>query len=131
MHTKPAASDELVSADLVPYAKPAAMAHGSPQTSREPAIVRPSAEHDHTRLDVSPGVASLLNNRWAVIAILAVAGPIGLPALWFSGRFSRTGKVITTVLFFAVTVALPLAITYYFCEIALRPLVEAFSAAGV
>ena len=66
-----------------------------------------------------------------VIALLAVAGPIGLPALWFSGKFGRWTKIITTFVFLLITVAFPLAITYYFCEIALRPLVDAFSAAGV
>ena len=77
-------------------------------------------------VEYNPAIAGLLNNRLAVIGLVAVAGPLGLPALWFSRRFSRLTKIITTVVFVLVTAVLPLALAYYWLEISLRPLVDAF-----
>ncbi len=71
-------------------------------------------------------VDEVLNNRFYVAALLLCAGPIGLPALWFSPRFSRRTKIVTTMLHFLCTAIVPLAVAYYFLEVALRPLVAAF-----
>jgi len=68
-----------------------------------------------------------LNNRAIVIGILLVAGPIGLPALWFSRRFSKRAKIIATVAYFLLTAVLPLAALWYFMEVSLRPLLDVFS----
>lgn len=68
---------------------------------------------------------SVLDNRWLVVGLLLVAGPIGLPALWFSRRFSTKVKVGTTILYAIVTVVFPLAMVWYWCETAVRPLVDA------
>ena len=76
---------------------------------------------------VSGPAQTLLGSRLAVIGILACVGPIGLPLLWFSHRFSRRTKIITTVIFFVLTIVLPIAVTYYCVEIALRPLLDALS----
>jgi hypothetical protein len=72
-------------------------------------------------------VATVLENRGYVIAILLCVGPIGLPALWFSRRFSRRFKIITTGGYFLVTAVLPLAIAWYVLDIAVRPVVDALS----
>ena len=72
-------------------------------------------------------VTSVLENRSYVIAILLCAGPIGLPALWFSRRFSRRFKIIITTAYFLFTAVLPLAITWYVLDIAVRPLVDALN----
>lgn len=69
-------------------------------------------------------VAQVLENRLFVIVILLCAGPIGLPALWFSPRFSRRTKIATTLGYMLVTAILPLAIAWYFLEVAVRPLVD-------
>ena len=66
-----------------------------------------------------------LDNRWLVAGLLLVAGPIGLPALWLSRRFSRGVKIVTTALYAALTVAVPIALIWYWCEAAVRPLVDA------
>lgn len=100
--------DEMIVADIVP------------QTPAPP----PAAP---AKLELSRPLAAVLNSRLAVVAILLVAGPIGLPVLWFSGRFSKSAKIVTTLTFFAVTVVFPLAMTYYWCEVALRPLVDALA----
>ncbi len=88
-------------------------------------------EQSLSLVQLDPTLARVLNNRLIVIAILSVAGPIGLPALWLSRRFSRPTKVITTVLFLLLTIGFPLAMVYYWCEVALRPLVDAFAGAGM
>lgn len=66
----------------------------------------------------------VLENRFYVMAILLCAGPIGLPALWFSHRFSRRCKIITTTAYFLVTVVLPIAVLWYCLDVAVRPLVD-------
>lgn len=71
-------------------------------------------------------VDDALNNRLIVMAIVLVAGPIGLPALWFSPRFSRGTKIITTGVYFLLTAVLPLLVAWYFLDVALRPLVNVF-----
>jgi hypothetical protein len=89
----------------------------------------PAAAPDTASVQLEPAVGRVLNSRLAVMAILAVAGPLGLPALWLSSRFSKTAKLITTLVFVLATVVFPLALTYYWVEIALRPLIDAFQQA--
>ena len=72
-------------------------------------------------------ISGVLENRFYVIAILLCAGPIGLPALWFSRRFSQRAKIITTIGYFIVTAILPLAVAWYFLEIAVRPIADVLS----
>ncbi len=69
-------------------------------------------------------LAGVLENRLLVIAILLCAGPMGLPALWFSHRFSRRTKILTTTGYLLVTAIVPLAIAWYFLEVAVRPVVD-------
>jgi hypothetical protein len=99
-------------------------------TLAEGRVLAPRAERcppaEGNSIAVDPAIVRLLSNRAVVIGLLAISGPIGLPALWLSRRFSRTTKIVTTVAFLLATVAFPLALTYYWTEIALRPLVEAF-----
>ena len=71
-------------------------------------------------------VPPVLNNRLAVVTIVALFGPLGLPALWFSPRFSKAAKTITTLIYFLLTIALPMAVIWYWLEHSLRPLVEVF-----
>lgn len=72
-------------------------------------------------------VDEALNNRGIVIGILLVAGPIGLPALWFSRRFSKRSKSIGTLFYFLLTAVLPLVALWYFMKVSLRPLLDLFS----
>jgi len=81
-------------------------------------------------VQVLDGPPSFLDNRLVVAGLLLAAGPVGLPALWFSRRFSRFTKIATTVVFFLLTAVLPLAVTWYCCDVALRPLVDAMSHAN-
>ncbi len=72
-------------------------------------------------------VTEILGNRFYVIAIILCVGPIGLPALWFSHRFSRRSKIVTTIGYFFFTAVLPLAVAWYFLDIAVRPILDALS----
>jgi hypothetical protein len=85
----------------------------------------------HSTIAVAPRerslVTQILENRFYVISILLCVGPIGLPALWFSRRFSRRAKIITTTCYFLFTVVIPLMAAWYFLNVALRPIVDALS----
>ena len=83
----------------------------------------PAIRHAAPPVHMNPG-RTLLESRVAVIAILLVAGPLGLPFLWLSGRFSRPTKIITTVAYFGLTVVAPLAVAWYWLDIAVRPLLD-------
>ena len=72
----------------------------------------------------SPTVDRVLNNRLAVIGLIAVLGPLGLPALWFSQRFKTSTKVVTTVGYLLVTTVLPIVIIWYWLDHSMRPLLE-------
>ena len=70
-------------------------------------------------------IQTVLNNRWYVGMVIALIGPFGLPALWFSPRFSKPTKIIGTLFFVVMTTVVPLAVALYFLEYRLRPLVDA------
>ncbi len=72
-------------------------------------------------------VTVVLENRSYVIPLLLCVGPMGLPALWFSRRFSRRFKIITTTGYFLFTVILPLATAWYVLDVAVRPLMDVLS----
>jgi hypothetical protein len=84
---------------------------------------------DDSHLPYPPTISAQLNwldNRWAVLGLLLTTGPIGLPALWLSRKFTRGVKIFVTLLFLLVTVALPLGLMWYWCSIAIAPLVDMF-----
>jgi len=70
-------------------------------------------------------VNTILNNRLYVGLVIALIGPLGLPALWFSPRFSNATKILLTSVFVLITTVVPIAVTWYYLESSARPLVEA------
>ncbi len=74
---------------------------------------------------VSPAVKQLLTNHWMIYGLLLFCGPIGLPLLWLSPRFSRLAKSAITLLLMSITLILPIIIYWYSCELLLRPLATA------
>jgi len=70
-------------------------------------------------------IQTILNNRWYVGMVIALIGPLGLPALWFSPRFSKPTKVVGTLIFVVMTTVVPLAVAWYFLDYRIRPLVDA------
>jgi hypothetical protein len=90
----------------------------------------PAPRSGPATIALSGPVAAVLNSRLLVVTILLVAGPIGLPALWLSPRFSRVTKAVTTIGFFLLTVVLPLTGAWYVCEVLLRPLADAIKQAN-
>lgn len=89
-----------------------------------PAAVQPIVIVPPAQMSI---VDEALNNRMIVVGILLLAGPVGLPALWFSRRFSKRAKVITTVVYFFITAVLPLVAVWYFLETSLQPLLDVIS----
>ena len=67
---------------------------------------------------------AVVNNRMFVVGMIVCAGPLGLLAMWFSQRFTNRAKVITTVSYVLLAIVAPLAIIWYWWNIALRPLVD-------
>lgn len=115
---------------LVPTPTTTALATTTPKTIISQTSAPPAGAHG--QLLAKPADSSwhalrtALDNRWLVIGLLAVVGPLGLPAVWLNRRFSPATKIALTLLFFLLTVGLPLALTWYACETLLRPLVDAF-----
>lgn len=71
-------------------------------------------------------IKAVLNSRLAVIGIIAFIGPPGLLALWFSPRFAKPTKIISTAAYILLTTVVPLAIAWYWLDYAMRPLVDVF-----
>ena len=67
---------------------------------------------------------TIVDNRMFVVGMIACAGPLGLLAMWFSQRFTKRTKVITTVSYVLLVIVAPLAVIWYWLDIALRPLVD-------
>ena len=80
-----------------------------------------------TQQALVPVMPMWLQRRWVVITILLVAGPMGLPVLWLSHRFSRFTKIIVTTGLALLTVVFPIVFTWYWCEVAIRPLLDVFT----
>ena len=86
------------------------------------------AKHNQQQLsNPANTVQVILNNRLYVGIVIALIGPLGLPALWFSPRFSNQTKLLLTLFFVVITAVVPLAIAWYFLDYSVRPLVEALS----
>jgi len=77
-----------------------------------------------TTLATASPIQTVLNNRLYVGFLIALLGPLGLPALWFSPRFSKTFKIVATLAFVLVTIVLPVAIIWYFMFYSMRPLLD-------
>lgn len=91
-----------------------------------PALVHNRQPPASSTLPIATSVPVWLGRRSVVIGLLLFVGPLGLPALWLSPRFSLPAKVITSLAYAAVTIALPIALTFYWLHVAMLPLVEAF-----
>ena len=67
---------------------------------------------------------AVVNNRMFVVGMIVCAGPLGLLAMWFSQRFTNRAKVIATVSYVLLAIVAPLAVIWYWWNIALWPLVD-------
>ena len=101
---------------------------------RSDLIVAPTAHNHHRQQStaVAPNnlattLQPITDNRLIVVGMIVFLGPLGLLALWFSRRFSKSTKVLTTVSYVLVAFVLPLAITWYWLNVSLRPLVDMFA----
>jgi hypothetical protein len=72
---------------------------------------------------VPPGLP-FWERRTFVWGTLAFTGPPGLFFLWLSRRFANRTKIAISLGYFALTVGLPVAMIWYWCDHAIRPLVD-------
>ena len=112
-------SDEPVSATIVTVG-PKAVSSQTDQNSNSSAVANRDPSSPASTLE------TILNNRLYVSLVIALIGPLGLPALWFSPRFSQRTKIISTCVFVFMTTVVPLVAAWYFLDYSLRPLVDAF-----
>ncbi len=68
--------------------------------------------------------SAILDNGWAIVGLLFVAGPLGLPALWFSRRFSWKVKLAGTIGLLLLTFVLPAALIWYLYATAIGPVLD-------
>ena len=99
-------------------------------TGESSAIQQNHAQSLSVEVGINEQVATLLNNRLLIFGLIAMTGPLGLPALWFSPKFKTRTKIIGTVLFLLLTTALPIALAWYWLDYSIQPLVEAFKNNG-
>jgi len=85
------------------------------------------AHHNQQLSNPADTVQTVLNNRLYVGIVIALIGPLGLPALWFSPRFSKRTKIVLTSIFVLLTTVVPLAIAWYFIDYSMRPLFDALA----
>jgi hypothetical protein len=69
-------------------------------------------------------VRKFLDSYWVAAGALLLVGPIGLPVVWLNRRIAWWLKIVITAALIGLTVVLPLALVIYWCEIAIRPLVD-------
>ena len=74
-----------------------------------------------------PTASTILDNGWAIAGLLFVVGPLGLPALWFSRRFSWKVKLAGTIGLLLLTFVLPAALIWYLYATAIGPVIDALA----
>ena len=84
----------------------------------------PGPSQEVATTDSGATLQAVVNNRLFVVGMIACAGPLGLLAMWFSQRFTTRAKVITTVSYILLAIVAPLAVIWYWWNIALRPIFE-------
>ena len=104
--------------------QPDSLITNDPNTSRKSGTLANHNQQLPSQLDT---VQTVLNNRLYVGILIALIGPLGLPALWFSPRFSKQTKIVLTAIFVVLTTVVPLAIAWYFLDYSMRPLLEVFN----
>ncbi|PHS00794.1 MAG: hypothetical protein COA78_23540 [Blastopirellula sp.] len=129
-------SDSLIAFDQTEVFVPASLVH---QGELLPSLQEPTVSPASLAAQSNQGIAEsssknivkvVLNSRALLFGILLVFGPLGLPLIWFSPRFSMLSKVLVTTLTLGVTVVFPIAMTIYWADYALQPLLEAMQQAN-
>lgn len=90
----------------------------------------PQGNHQSTEvatIGLPEGVQQIVDNRIVVTGLLAFTGPLGLLALWFSRRIKKRTKIFVTASYILLAIVLPIVVTWYWLDVALRPIVDLFS----
>ena len=85
---------------------------------------QPGKSKEVATADSAATLQTVVNNRMFVVGMIACAGPLGLLAMWLSQRFTNRTKIIATVSYVLLAIVAPLAVIWYWLNIALRPVID-------
>jgi hypothetical protein len=74
---------------------------------------------------VSTVATPFWERRDFVLGLIAFSGPPGIVMLWLSRRFGSRTKALISAAYIALTIVLPIALIWYWCDFAMNPLVDA------
>lgn len=72
----------------------------------------------------------IINSHLVLWVVLLSLGPLGLPLFWISPRYRLWSKLLITVMVLGLTIAFPIALTLYFADFALKPLLNSIQEAN-
>jgi len=78
-----------------------------------------------------PVVTLLANSHLAIWSLILILGPMGLPLLWLSPKYSTASKIAWTLGMIFMTVVLPIALTIYCTQFLVSPVLDAMNDANV
>lgn len=119
------AGDSVIEAELI-SSDSTQLPQASESRNRVPAL--PSEE---TSLAMSPAVRKIVSSHVVIWTGILAFGPLALPLLWLSPKYSTVAKTSISVLLIGFTVVLPIAGTLYMCTYGLAPIVDAMQQSNI
>lgn len=89
----------------------------------------PSGLQDLTPSEPGP-LPRIVNSHLVLWVVLLSLGPLGLPLFWISPRYHLWSKLLITVMTLGLTIVFPIALTLYFSDFAMQPLLKAIQDAN-
>lgn len=77
-----------------------------------------------------PVVLQVVSSHAIIWTVILTFGPLGLPLIWLSPKYSLWAKLLTTTITLGVTVVLPIAVTIYCTQYLVHPVFEAMQNAN-
>lgn len=93
--------------------------------------VRASAPAPRTvEAGLPPAVRTVVNSHVIIWTVILTFGPLGLPLIWLSPKYSIWMKFLVTAITLGVTVVLPIAVTLYCAQFLVHPVLDAMQEAN-
>ncbi|PQO44808.1 hypothetical protein C5Y93_17075 [Blastopirellula marina] len=73
---------------------------------------------------------AVVNSHAIIWAVILTFGPLGLPLIWLSPKYSIWSKSLVTLVTLGVTVVLPIAVTLYCAQFLVHPVLDAMQEAN-
>ena len=77
-----------------------------------------------------PAVRTVVNNHLIIWTVILTFGPLGLPLIWLSPKYSIWSKSLVTVITLGLTIVLPIAVTLYCAQFLVHPVLDAMQEAN-